>query len=108
MNVNLAVNIVYGAVFLIVLTSLFPKCIATDTIIVVSSGVENSVIIDSAIISLAQPDSVFGAIKGSVIQTGNQNRVEINSGIDSISDNKKSIIKIKQQGNNNSIKINSQ
>lgn len=73
-----------------------------DTVIVASTGTANLVLPDSL-----KVDSIsLPSVEGEIIQNGNQNHVEINSGKSPKS--AKSAVIIKQTGDNNSIKINSQ
>ncbi len=74
----------------------------TDTLMVVSVGENNSIVIDSAQIALSLTDSLSRTLSGSIEQAGANNSIQISN-----KKNTKQNIVIKQTGKNNSIKINS-
>ncbi len=107
MNVNLF-TMVQRSVFLFMLAAIPREHIASDTLKITSRGINNSIVIDSVGFSTLATDSVSTNIKGNITQVGLQNQVEINTGKSAVSAKSKSTIIIKQNGKNNSVKINSQ
>jgi hypothetical protein len=51
-----------------------------DTLTIHSTGIYNSVVIDSVRLNESLNESVVSAVKGEIIQTGKNNRVEIKTG----------------------------
>ena len=127
---NIQLILIHTALFMF----LFPPGItekpATDTLRIKTEGTGNQIRVDSAWFSRSPADTVITAgATGEIKQTGENNRVEINTGVeipknkiqitnkDQKSNNKNHIeratcnpepatIKIEQTGNNNSVKIN--
>ena len=108
MSVNLLTN-VYGWGFVFMLAAISPNHTATDSVKILSAGTGNLVMVDS-LQQISHPAAtvISTNVKGTITQTGNRNRVEINSGKTVKSKKTKSIVKINQTGNNNKVKINSQ
>lgn len=108
MSVNLLTN-VYGWGFVFMLAAISPNHTATDSVKILSAGTGNSIMVDSLQLTPNPSDTVISAnVRGTITQTGSRNIVEINSGKTLKSKKTKSIVKINQTGNNNKVKINSQ
>jgi hypothetical protein len=105
-----------------------------DTVTVHSTGKYNQVVIDSIYLKDSLNETILSPVKGEIIQTGENNSVEINTGGEAPNNKKQNsnksqiphdnnqepnnekhetcnmepaTIKIKQAGKNNSVKINS-
>jgi hypothetical protein len=81
---------------------------SSDTLTVISKGINNRITIDSAKFSSVAHDSIQPAMQGKIQQNGEANSIEINTGKKSGTKEKtKQNITITQSGKNNSVKINS-
>lgn len=80
-----------------------------DTVTITSAGNQNQIVVDSVEIVSGTTDSLAMPFNGQLLQTGQANKIEINTNPGSTKkDNLKSKITITQTGNNNKVKINSQ
>ncbi len=80
----------------------------TDTVIVSSVGTNNQISIDSVEFSTIAADTLILPFKGSISQSGNANKTEINANpIINNTNGKLNKVVVKQTGTNNSVKINS-
>lgn len=109
MIVNLLTNFVHWSFLIFLMTPTPTKQMATDSSKIVSTGTENSIIVDSSPLPPHAATTVISKnVKGTIVQTGGQNKVEINSREDTVSGQAKPTIVVNQAGNNNSVKINSE
>jgi len=80
----------------------------SDTLIIVSNGINNQITIDSTKFSPVAQDSIQTTAVGKIQQSGEANSIEINTSKQSDLEKKsKQNITITQSGKNNSVKINS-
>ncbi len=80
----------------------------SDTLKVVSSGINNQITIDSTQFKSFVQDSIKTIVVGKIQQSGEANSIEISTGKQSDLEKKsKQNITITQSGKNNSVKINS-
>lgn len=81
----------------------------TDTVNITSMGKQNQIVVDSVKIVSNPSDTLVLPFTGQLMQTGQANQIEINTNPGNRKpDNSKSKITITQTGNNNKVKINSQ
>jgi hypothetical protein len=81
----------------------------SDTVKISSIGKQNQIVVDSVEIIANTSDSLALPFNGQLLQTGQANKIEISTKPGSTKpDNSKSKITITQTGNNNKVKINSQ
>lgn len=109
MSVNLLTHFFHWSFLIFLMTPTPTNQMATDSLKIVSTGTENSIIVDSVpLLPHAATTVISKNVRGTITQTGTQNKVEINSRADTVSRNTKSTIVVKQAGKNNSAKINSE
>jgi hypothetical protein len=79
-----------------------------DTANIISTGKQNLIIVDSVMIVSDTSNTLALPFPGKLTQTGQANQIEIYTNPGNNPDNSKSKIIINQTGNNNKVKINSQ
>ena len=81
----------------------------TDTVNITSTGEQNLIVVDSVEVVSNATDTLALPFTGKLMQTGQANQIEINTNPGNRKpDNSKNKITITQTGNNNKVKINSQ
>lgn len=84
------------------------NCYPADTVNIACTGKLNQIIVDSVEIGLKTSDSLALPFTGKLMQAGQANQIEINTNPGNRKqENSKSKISINQTGNNNKVKINS-